>query len=591
MPGRGAGRDSVRGGVIYARHFGFTEPPFSMTPDPRFLYMSEPHREAMAHLLYGLGEGGGFVQLTGEVGTGKTTLCRSLFEQLPPDVDLAVILNPKQTDLELLATVCDELHVAHPLDTTSRKVLVDALYRDLLDAHKRGRRTVLVIDEAQDLAPEVLEQVRLLTNLETSTDKLLKIILIGQPELIPLLDRKDLRQVAQRVTARYHLLPFAEADTRAYIRHRLRVAGQADRVFTDRALRVVHRASGGIPRLINSICDRALLGAYTRDERRVGAVVARRSAREVSGAAAGPRRARAWGWVGAATAAAVIVAGTWALVAAGQIRIPSVSRIQAWTRPATAPDRSPTRSGAAPVPGVSGVAAVAAAPEAPAAAAPDARQSGAPAPRAASLADLMADPALGADRTAAFKSLYALWRLDFDGSGNAPACERGRAEGLHCLFRTGSWAKLRRLDLPAIIELSAPAGGRHYATVVALGEQTATLDLAGRRYTLPLREVDRYWDGPFILVWKVPALSHLPIVPGMRGRDVEWLRRRLDALDGRASGGPDRDLFDADLRARVIAFQRSVSLFTDGIVGEETLAYLTGARRDPSVPRLWRVGS
>src|SRR4029453_16018567 len=204
---------------MYLRHFGFTEPPFSMTPDPRFLYMGEAHREALAHLLYGVGEGGGFVQLTGEVGTGKTTLCRGLFERLPDDVDLAVILNPRQTDLELLATVCDELHVPRPAEAMSRKVLVDALDRSLLDAHRRGGRTVLLIDEAQDLTPEVFEQVRLLTNLETSTDKLLKIILIGQPELITLLQRRDLRQVAQRVTARYHLRPFSPADTKAYVLH------------------------------------------------------------------------------------------------------------------------------------------------------------------------------------------------------------------------------------------------------------------------------------------------------------------------------------------------------------------------------------
>src|SRR5919201_4829908 len=236
---------------MYASYFGLKEAPFSITPDPRYLYMSERHREALAHLLYGIGEGGGFVQLTGEVGTGKTTLCRCLLEQVPPHVDVALILNPRLTALELLGAVCDELRIPYPVDTTSTKTLVDLLYRYLLDAHGRGRRTVLIIDEAQDLSIDVLEQVRLLTNLETTREKLLQIILIGQPELITLLEREDLRQLAQRITARYHLEPFDAADTRAYIRHRLQIAGRTRGLFTEAAMRTVHAASRGIPRLIN----------------------------------------------------------------------------------------------------------------------------------------------------------------------------------------------------------------------------------------------------------------------------------------------------------------------------------------------------
>ncbi|MEP7225620.1 MAG: AAA family ATPase, partial [Actinomycetota bacterium] len=190
---------------MYAAYFGLKEAPFRLTPDPTYLYMSDHHREALAHLLFGISAGGGFVQLTGDVGTGKTTLCRALLAQLPPQVDVALILNPRLTIPELLASVCDELKVPYPRDTTSPKAFVDALDHYLLDAHARGRRTVLLIDEAQGLSVEVLEQVRLLTNLETTSEKLLQIILIGQPELVPLLARDDLRQLAQRITARYHL--------------------------------------------------------------------------------------------------------------------------------------------------------------------------------------------------------------------------------------------------------------------------------------------------------------------------------------------------------------------------------------------------
>ena len=282
---------------MYTSHFGLTEAPFSLTPNPRYLYMSERHREGLAHLLYGIQQPGGFVQLTGEVGTGKTTLCRCLLEQLPPEVDIALILNPRLSVVEFLAAACDELHVAYPAAADpSVKVLVDALHGYLLRAHAQGRRTVLIIDEAQNLDAEVLEQIRLLTNLETPAEKLLQIILIGQPELMRLLERQDLRQLAQRITARYHLLPFSARDTYAYVRHRLKVAGGNEALFTRAALWWVRWSSGGVPRVINVLCDRALLGAYAHDRRRVGAATVRRAAREVWKPVATGRRAGRLGW-------------------------------------------------------------------------------------------------------------------------------------------------------------------------------------------------------------------------------------------------------------------------------------------------------
>jgi len=306
---------------VYLSHFGLAEPPFAITPDPRYLYMSRQHREGLAHLLFGISQPGGFVQLTGEVGTGKTILCRCLLEQLPPEVDTALILNPRQTAAELLASICDELRIPYPAGSRSLKELVDALYRHLLEAHGRGRRTVLIIDEAQNLSAGVLEQVRLLTNLETRTEKLLQIILIGQPELLRLLQQRQLRQLAQRITARCHLLPFSRSETRAYVEHRLRVAGGRPGVFTPAALRRVHRFSGGIPRLINVLCDRALLGAYTTGALTVGARTVRRAGRELRGSLQ-PR----WPGVRPAWALGVILAlagaGAGLVVAAGWL--PSV---------------------------------------------------------------------------------------------------------------------------------------------------------------------------------------------------------------------------------------------------------------------------
>jgi general secretion pathway protein A len=569
----------TRRGVVYTAHFGLTEPPFSITPDPRYLYMSDRHREGLAHLLYGIGEGGGFVQLTGEVGTGKTTLCRCLLEQLPPEVDVALILNPKLTDIELLAAVCDELGIAYPPGTESRKLLVDLLYQYLLDAHGRGRRTVLIIDEAQDLAPDVLEQIRLLTNLETSTWKLLQIILIGQPELIRLLSREDLRQLAQRVVARYHLRPFSLEDTRAYIRHRMGVAGQKVKIFTEAAVRLAHRASRGIPRLINAICDRALLGAYAQDMHRVDAATMRRAAREVLGRPI-PHAARRWLWVAAVCATGVVVAGVGILLSPERFGLTAMS--VALSRPAAPPadtppvmasDRADGRVGGLPS-GMANVVEI-----------KPAR------PRDTSVAELLSDRSLRADRRSAFRSLYARWGVHFDEAMTAPLCGQEQPQGLRCLFRTGTWAKLRRIDLPAIIELATPSWERRYATVVALNDRTVTLELAGRRYTFPVSELDRYWDGPFILLWKGPPLSSLLIEPGTRSKDVEWVRERLSDLDGTPMTSTDRDLFDNELRARVIDFQHRRSLVPDGIVGEETLVHLSLAPRDPNIPRLSQAGS
>ncbi|MCF7985287.1 MAG: AAA family ATPase, partial [Thiohalocapsa sp.] len=246
---------------MYPRYFGLKEASFSITPDPHYLFLSEQHREALAHLLYGAGDGGGFVLLTGEVGTGKTTVCRAFLEQLPSDVDVALVLNPAMTATELLHAICDEFRLDVPAAEQSVKALVDRLNGYLLDVHARGRRPVLIIDEAQNLRPKVMEQIRLLTNLETTKHKLLQIFLIGQPELRQMLASPDLRQLNQRITARFHLRPLGVRETAAYVDHRIAVAGVDRPLFTAAALREVHRRSGGVPRLINLLCDRALLGA------------------------------------------------------------------------------------------------------------------------------------------------------------------------------------------------------------------------------------------------------------------------------------------------------------------------------------------
>lgn len=573
--------DGVR--VMYTSHFGLTEAPFSITPDPRYLYMSDRHREGLAHLLYGIREQGGFVQLTGEVGTGKTTLCRCLLAQLPPGVDVALILNPRLTTIEFLETVCDELRIAHAAEAKSVKVLVDALYGYLLDAHRRGRRTALIIDEAQNLPADVLEQIRLLTNLETDISKLLQIILIGQPELIRLLEQQKLRQLAQRITARYHLLQFSQSDTCAYIRHRVRVAGGSDGLFTPAAMRQVHRRAGGIPRLINVICDRSLLGAYAHDQPRVDAATVQRAAREVQGAVPRERLQRRLAWAFRLGVLGVAAAGVAILVAPGQISLIRDDGAQ----PVVTADTSPMRVAKAPGEGRQTGDGGRVGPltqRKPVAAGPtDARF-----PTPPQLAELLADPSIRGDADAAFASVYSRWRLEHPETGTRLGCERKRSAGLRCLLKVGSWNRLRRFDVPAILELGTPDGERHRVALVGLAEESATLELSGQEYTFPLSEVDRLWDGPFILLWKAPPVGSRPISPGMRGEDVEWLWRRLDELDGKPPESRPHDVYDEALKQRVQTFQRRWSLVPDGIVGEETLAQLTLAARDPRTPSLLR---
>ncbi len=268
---------------MYLSHYGLAEPPFAITPDPRFVFLSERHRDGLAHLLYGIGQGGGggFVQLTGEVGTGKTTLCRLLLEQLPEKVQVALVLNPKQTPLELLTTVCEELHIALPGKRRSLKMQVDALNKYLLQAYAQGLRVVLIIDEAQELSREALEQVRLLTNLETATQKLLQIVLLGQPELRETLTRPALRQLAQRITARYHLTPLQLAETDAYLRHRINIAGGSRFPFDNAAVNRLYALSGGVPRLLNVLGERALLAGYVHGKASVDAALVNLAAKEV----------------------------------------------------------------------------------------------------------------------------------------------------------------------------------------------------------------------------------------------------------------------------------------------------------------------
>jgi general secretion pathway protein A len=539
---------------MYTSFFGLSEKPFAITPDPRYLYLSERHAEALAHLLYGINESGGFIQLTGEVGTGKTTVVRTLLSRVPHHADVAVILNPRVTPVEFLLTICEELGLPiADADRDSVKHMVDALNRRLLSAHAEGRRIIVIVDEAQNLSAEVLEQVRLLTNLETPTQKLLQIILIGQPELRELLDRNDLRQLAQRITGRYHLKPLSSDETQGYVRHRLRVAGAAGDIFTPGALREVHRLAAGIPRVINVTCDRALLGAYTQEVRKVTATLVRQAAGEVYGR----RFAPPWlGW----TAGALIVGGLGATAAVGW---------RLWQSQSAAP------RAANPLPHAI-THSVASAP---------ARPAVLPAP--VSINALLAANAANTGDAAAFRRLLSLWGTAM--TDDRDPCGQALKAGLACLEQRGSWAQVRALNRPAILTLTDDQGQKHRVVLSALDDGFATLNLGEHNQRVPLDEVSRDWFGDFTVVWKPKTSRARSLSIGMRGDEVRWLRRSLNALRGAASDPEHSDVYDQELAIAVQNFQREHRLNVDGIAGLQTQVVLDTVLADPGSPMLLQV--
>jgi len=453
---------------MYTAHFGLNAAPFSITPDPHYLYLSGRHREALAHLLYGVNEGPGFVLLTGEVGTGKTTLCRSLIEQLPETVDVALLLNPRLSSMELLAALFDELRIYYEPDYTL-KYFIDTLSSYLLTAHTVGHRTVLILDEAQNLSEEVLEQVRLLTNLETSNQKLLQIILVGQPELNKLLKQNNLRQLAQRITARYHLLPLSLKDTQAYINHRLAISGAKTPLFTDAAMRLIYRHSGGVPRLINILCDRALLGGYVKGQNQIDPQIVRKGVQEVRGENNLSERRSPLSWVMAAIFTISLLVGGWMW----------------WFFPSDIVffDQTTVENGLSLSPDTQ------VAPENPL---PEKPLDSVPVNESPSVPPNLLDLLPQNTTESAFVSLFSRWKLDYTSLVGDKACQRAETQGLTCLFRTGNWEDMRRFNRPAVIELVTDEAKQYLVVVTRLQNNAATLALSGKTVEFPTETINEY---------------------------------------------------------------------------------------------------
>ncbi|MGJ7901427.1 AAA family ATPase [Lysobacter sp. 1R34A] len=549
---------------MYLEHYGLKEPPFSITPDPRFVFLSERHRDALAHLLFGIGQGGGggFVQLTGEVGTGKTTLCRLLLEQLPEKTRVALVLNPRLSPVELLETICEELHLDLAGKHGSVKALVDALNRYLLDAYAQGLRVVLIVDEAQNLSLEALEQVRLLTNLETDTQKLLQIILLGQPELRDMLARSDMRQLAQRITARFHLTPLSADETAAFLRHRYRIAGGQHLPFTPGAIKRIHAHSGGVPRLINVIAERALLGGYAHDNIQVDERTVNRAAAE---ALAPSRRGLSRERAAMFSAAAIVALALGALWWRSQ---PSQAVANAFV--ATTPAQPTDQAGATDADGTSSAA------KAGAGAKPSKANDPTATPHLDDTAFAQRVAAAEPASLPAWRQLLSVWKLPADEAAVAAAsrCVSPVAPGVYCLRGKANLGKLVRLGRPVLLHLRL--GVRDpWVLLSGVNAGTVRLSLDGAPFETDRAALERLWTGEYAAVWRGPEGLGSSLAPHAGGVHGEWLRMRLGVT---AAGATIED---------VRSFQSARGLLGDGVVGPETMLALssgdTGPRLQPGL--------
>ncbi|WP_394176871.1 ExeA family protein [Thalassotalea litorea] len=495
----------------YTGFFGLQEVPFSIAPNPHYLFMSDRHREALAHLSYGLGETGGFALLTGEVGTGKTTVSRCLLEQLPDNSQVAYIINPTLSALELLASVCDELAIEYDSDTSSLKVFTDLISKRLLDNHSNGLSTLLIIDEAQHLQAEVLEQLRLLTNLETNARKLLQVILIGQPELQLLLKRQDLRQLAQRITARYHLMPLNSQEVDQYIKHRLKVAGSEQPLFSPSAIRLVHQYSQGVPRLINLICDRALLAAYAQEVTQVDKKLVKAAAHETLGEV----QTSTFEWApwkqGAAMVAAIMM-----FAFAGK-------KLADWQG-----------------------------------------QSMGQANQSARLEQVSnRDINLARDLQPALASLFHAWHLTLSHT-DTQACQQALDLSLSCHWLQADPTLLMAFSYPAVIELQDELGERFYGVINANSDENSQglseapgviINLAGGQRKVSMDWLYQHYRGTALLLWQPPAGFIERIDNDADIKLLQWLEDRLSQAQQR----PARQVstFDQRLLNQMQLFQQA----------------------------------
>jgi general secretion pathway protein A len=577
---------------MYLDYFGLKEIPFSIAPDPRYLYMSERHREALAHLLYGVSGQGGFIVLTGEVGTGKTTICRCFLNQVPKNTDVAFIINPKLSARELMATICDELSIEYS-ESASIKVLNDLINHYLLSAHADNRHTVLIIDEAQNLRVDVLEQLRLLTNLETSEKKLLQIILLGQPELRELLAQTELRQLAQRVTARYHLHELNKMEVGAYVQCRLAVAGRKGRIFTQQSIKRLYQLSGGVPRLINLICDRALLGAYASQSEMVDVHHIKHAYDEIQG-----ERIRQPLMKNKAFRLSLMTLGAFCIFVLAIISFnvinqyfekksglnasSSAEQIQLNTAGLESDLFESTKSSSEAIASQSDIkvqepiskvipkisdsqdAFTQISAAEPSQVQNQASEQTRGAPYLEQITGLVptAD-----DKFYAFQALLKRWGIDYQKEPFMLACEFAEMYGLRCFHNSGNWRSVLKLDRPTVLTLTNELGQSLYFALLAIEGQDALISYQGEMYWVGMDELDRYWLGEYSVLWKLPPYKSSVVMPGQASED-EWLQTSLSRLNRSYLS------LNEPINKKIQRFQQSSGLVPDGIPGTMTLIHI-----------------
>ncbi|MGH1486172.1 MAG: AAA family ATPase [Cellvibrionaceae bacterium] len=562
---------------MYYDYFGLTEAPFSIAPNPEYLFMTERHQEALAHLYHSVESDAGFVLLTGDVGTGKTTVCRCFLEKLPEDTDAAFILNPFLSGKELLRVICQELNIKGVPDKATLRESTDAIYRHLLENHAKGKQTVLLIDEAQHLHFKVLELIRLLTNLETDRQKLLKIILIGQPELNVTLDKPELTQLSQRVTARYHIHPLSFPETIAYIDYRLRMAGYLSekKLFPKAVVKKLFSVTQGIPRLLNVICDRALLGTYSKNRATVDRKILEKAIREVKGQHQLKQNKKIF-WIAGAFASVVlglIVVFQWLPftqeLSSGPIKndIVDSQQVQPIQRQIdrTKVNRIETDKVF--------------------------KQSLSTAVNNQTIRE-PADARLGNPETVSQSAIYEkdeagfnfyrlqetalrelILSINKEAALQQQNCETIEKSGWQCRRnQTTNWQTIRQYNRPALLTLN-DNGGKYYTGITGLTDTHAQIISPYGEKVVSLSKLEKLWTGEFIYLWQPPEGFKQYIYFDSDERLVDWLANAFALVDNRDDVLAEKE-FNSLLKRRVILFQRENKLIEDGIAGVETLLRL-----------------
>ena len=547
---------------MYLTHFSLNERPFSISPDPRFLFMSNRYREALAHLTYGVEDGGGFVLLTGEVGTGKTTVCRCLLQQLPEKTRLAFVLNPKLNSLELLATICDELKIDYPTECSSLKVLTDKLSQFLLSCYEQGLSVVVMIDEAQNIDTDVLEQIRLLTNLETNQKKLLQIILVGQPELQEKLAQRDLRQLAQRITARYHLRPLNLKETMAYVLHRIRIAGSRKGLFTRKSIELLHAKTSGIPRLINTICDRALMAASSRNKNLVSYRIMRDAISDVMGTSHHKKqkeidfRPKLLLWsLSVFSIIALIGLSFWLGQTSNQVENSQsteneiTSENSGLSNPQKTVNEKPIELFE--------------------------NQKKSSNNLQITLIDrMLANEHWDTNGNWSMQQLMTLWQVEYSPLVDGAGCDFAASYGLMCRAMKGNWQQLRQFNRPAILKFSAGLQGEFWGTLKTLSGLDATLIFGEREVTIRLDELSTIWTGDFQFLWQAPDGYLGDIRLGDQGNTVIWLTEKMKQLvDAQLFVS---QVFSKPLQDALKVYQSQRNINADGIAGMQTILTING---------------